>query len=332
MLNRFKTLPCSIKAVSSVLPDNPVQNSELDSLTASDKILLNKTLGIHTRYVEHKGRKASFYAIEAAKEIIDTTSIDLTQISYLIYVTQTPDFITPATSIFIQSQLELPSNCICFDINLGCSGYVYGLFLLAELLNSAGGGKGLLLTSDISSVLIKKGDTATEPVFSDGGSATLVEVNEDSLPAFFSLGNDGNGYEVILKEHPIWKKETASLTMKGLDVLNFSAKTVSNQVMECLNFTQKKVSDIRYFIPHQAGLVVNETLRKKCGYSESQTLYTFGKYGNTSSASVPVSLCHYNDLFKGSSTVMFSGFGVGLSYATSIITLTDPIFKLVRFL
>ncbi len=318
-MNNFR-IKFSIKAVAAAVPDNICLNEDLNIFKEGEKRLSQKTLGIDSRYIEHKGRKASYFALHSARKILKETNVDVDEIRYLVYITQTPDFITPATSIWIQNELGLSKTCLCFDINLGCSGYVNGLFLAATLLNQTGFGKALVLTSDISSSLIQDGDTSTQPIFSDGGSATLIEYNAESPEAVCLFGNDGKGFKAIFKDHPIWGTKDY-LKMEGLDILNFTLKVVTANIVDCIALSGLEKSEIDYYILHQAGHLINESIRRRLDIAPEKYLYSLKKYGNTSSSSIPITLLHNAEAFLNplTQTVLLSGFGVGLSWG-SIIT------------
>ncbi len=323
------SLKFRIRAIAASVPQDTEYNENLDIFPPGEKEFSLKNLGINKRHIEVKGRRASVFALQSAKRILNLFPRIEDELVCLIYITQTPDYITPATSIWMQNELGLGQGCLCFDVNLGCSGYVNGLFLAASILNQAGKGKALVLTSDISSALIDPKDTSTRPIFSDGGAATLIEYDAHCKPSFFSLGNDGAGYTAILKEQPIWKGELDYLKMRGLDILNFTLRTVVKSVLEAISNAGINKAEIDYFAFHQAGWLINEGIRKKIGVGEERYLYSLKEYGNTSSASIPITLIQHKDLFEPkehTKTLLLCGFGVGLSWGTAIVRISDCLF------
>ena len=323
-----KSLNFCIKALAASIPANCEHNENLTIFNEGEKRLSLKTLGIRKRHIEILGRRASFFALDAAERIFAAQPKAREAISCLIYITQTPDFITPATSIWLQNKLGLGQHCLCFDVNLGCSGFVNGLLLAEAILTQQGGGMALLLTSDISSALIKEGDTSTQPIFSDGGSATLIEQSSNTPNSYGLFGNDGKGYQAIFKDHPLWNPYPDYLKMQGLDILNFTLKTVNENISACMQDAGESIESIDYFLLHQAGQLINEGIRKKLEIPKDKYLYSLQEYGNTSSSSIPITMIHNAENFSSveAQRVLMCGFGVGLSWGTIITQIQDCLF------
>jgi len=323
-----------IAGLSACVPKNIAENSNFDIISTKERQLLIKTTGISQRRIAAEGMCASDLCYESAKQILNALNWNPKEIDLLLFVTQTPDYITPATAALLQHRLGLSQSCIAFDINLGCSGYVYGLSVAAGLLSNMPKGKGLLLVGDVSSACISGRDKSTTPIFSDAGSATALE-NDDRAPEMmFNLQTDGSGYQAIMiKEggyrHPFnkdsLKEETIQegitrnniqLQMNGIDVFNFAIKQVPRNVNELLDKAGVKKNDIDFFVFHQANRLINEAIRKKLGITVAQTPYSLKNFGNTSSATIPVTLVtEIREAISGKELKMvLSGFGVGLSW------------------
>ena len=244
----------------------------------------------------------------AAEELLHELGWERDTIDIIIFVTQTPDYITPATAIIIQNQLGLSKDCLAFDINLGCSGYVYGLSTAAGLLRNFPQGRALVLVGDVSSACVSAEDKSAAPIFSDAGSATALEKKEGASPLWFNLQSDGQGFEAIIipgggYRNPITAEALAvktisegisrnetHLILNGIDVFNFSIKEVPKNVNALLEALKKSQEEVDYFIFHQANMMINETIRKKLKLEKWQVPYSLEKFGNTSSATIPVTM------------------------------------------
>jgi 3-oxoacyl-[acyl-carrier-protein] synthase-3 len=207
---------------------------------------------------------------------------------------------------------------MCYDINLGCSGFVYGLHTLSALLNSLNklNARAILCCGDLSSQLIQENDYTTQPIFSDAASVIAVSKNAETF-SYFNLETSGSGQKAIYKEDNFMK-------LNGIDVFNYSLTMVPNNILNLLSFADKKIDLPYMFIFHQANKLINEAIRKKLVLTENKTPSTLFEYGNTSSASIPLTLCkHWNS--ETPNWVLFSGFGVGFSLASALIYLNNSI-------
>ena len=333
-----------VEAVSVSLPsqieDNllyPYFSNELE------KNLFIKTVGIRYRRVAKANTCASDLCQDAAQKIIDSLQVDKEEIKALIFVTQTPDYITPASSIIIQAKLGLPNSCLAFDINLGCSGYVYGFFVISSLLNQIGSGKALLLAGDISTNCISKKDKSTAPIFSDAGSATLISYEKDIAPMYFNLESIGAKHQAIMipdggyrnpfkEESLLYQKNEEGLErnklhliMNGHDVFSFSTQEVVKNIQHLLENCKTEINKIDLVFLHQANKLINESIRKKLKIAADSQPYTLFDFGNTSSATIPLTLIDHMKKSerqnKSTKTCLLSGFGVGLSIASAIVNI-----------
>ncbi len=333
-----------LSGLAVTVPQQKKSNHDYPFATTKEKDLFIKTTGIENRRIAPAGVTASDLCFEAAQKLLIEKEGTREEIGVLIFVTQTPDWLIPPTGIRLQHRLGLPKSCIALDINLGCSGYVYGLSVIASLMKCTGAKKGLLLVGDVSSSVISEKDKSTAPIFSDAGSATLLEESDDNDKIHFSLHNDGEGYQAIHIPDGGMKNKISSssvvyenissgiernklhLVMNGVDVFNFSLREVAPDAKQLLAYCGKQNSDIDYFIFHQANLLMNEAIRKKMDLEAEKVPYSLNDFGNTSSASIPVTLVTQlaEKLWNEKLSLLLSGFGVGLSWGTVILE-TDKI-------
>ncbi len=284
------------------------------------------TTGVSFKRISSPDVCSSDLCFEAANQLIEDLNIDKNEIEVLVFVSQTPDYKLPVTSTILQSRLKLPQSCMCLDIPLGCSGYVYGLSVISSLINSGKIKKGLLLVGDTISKILKPGDQSTEPLFGDAGTATLLEYNTESNPMLFDLGSDGDGYETIIIPGGGFRNQSDSqyLDLKGMDVFNFGISKIPKVVNTFLNHFNIDKENIDLCVFHQANKLMNDKIYKKLSIPEEKTISSLYDFGNTSSATIPLTLIT-NPNLKKDTRLLFCGFGVGLSWGSAYIQLNQDL-------
>ena len=266
---------------------------------------------------------------KAATHLLNILNWEKSEIDFLIFVSQTPDYLAPNTSIILQDRLGLSKKCASFDIPLGCSGYVYGLSIISSLISSSNFGKGILLVGDTLSRQCSASDKSTYPLFGDAASATGIEFKHN-VSIKFSLWSDGSGYKSIyvpdggyrspfssdsLTNHTDEKgniRSNLNTFMNGTDVFGFGISEVPKVFNDFIEHYNINSSSIDFFIFHQANKYMNELIRKKLKIPLHKYPYSIEKYGNTSSATIPLTMSVVKWNLSGSS-ILLCGFGVGLS-------------------
>lgn len=277
----------------------------------------------------------------AAEQLICDLGWDKSEIGALIFVSQTADYILPATSCILQDKLELTKDCYSLDISLGCSGWVYGLSVLASLMQTGMIRKGLLIAGDARKQCFEEADQ----LFGFAGTATAVEYKEGAEGFKFNFGTDGSGYDAIIKpvggcRNQVTAKDLEPVmcedgrmrhgfqtVMKGMDVFAFGITTAPKCIKKLVSEYNLDVDDIKYYVFHQANRKMNETIRKKLKLAEEQVPYSMTHFGNTSSASIPITIVtQLSEQLKNKSTELIGcGFGVGLSWGGVHFKLVNPI-------
>lgn len=332
-----------IKGIAACVPRQVEDNGQLELISENERALFIKTVGIRYRRVAPKGTIASDLCFAAADKLLTELNWNREEVKVLVFVTQTPDYIIPNTSSLLQEKLGLSKNCLVFDINLGCSGYVYGLSVVSSLLQNMPGGKGLLLVGDVSTATISKQDKSTTPLFSDAGSATALEYAAGEK-AHYNLQTDGKGYDDIivpdggfrnrvsessfeLKEYDKGIQRTGiDMKLDGIKIFNFALREVAPNINQLLSEIKIDKADIDYFVFHQANLLMLESVRKKLQLDTAKVPYSLYNYGNTSSATIPLTMVTNlrQQLINNKLKFVLSGFGVGLSWGSTYIE-TDNI-------
>jgi 3-oxoacyl-[acyl-carrier-protein] synthase-3 len=286
------------------------------------------------RHLEN-GVLVSDLCYEAAELLIKKLEWDKEEIGVLIMVTQTPDYLIPNTAIILQDRLGLSKNTACFDMPLGCSGFVYGASVLASMIAPQGFKKGILLVGDSSSLLAHKEDKTAAPLFGDAGCATAFEFYQGKN-LNFKLWSDGSGFKSIMipdggfrnrfteeslqviEDSDGSKRTKINPKMDGTDVFSFGITQVPQEIKLFLQHINKNATDIDYFIFHQANRFMLEMIRKKLKLETNQVPYSIIKYGNTSSASIPLTLSLLGEEAKNKK-IAICGFGIGLSIGTAYL-------------
>ena len=333
---RFKGLTtCVPERTLSNIEDCPVEQR-------SERERLVRNIGIETRRVCLEGVVFSDLAQEAGEKLIAGLGWDKSSIDVLLVVTQSPDYPIPATAIILQDKLGLSHSTVAFDINLGCSGYAYGLFVLGSMLSAHGLKRGIMLVGDKSSNPLSL-DNGLLSLFGDAATATALEFEENAPPMYFNMGSDGSGHRAIIIEaggqrvpiqpHHLERLPGADgISRKGTDVildgpsiLNFSIREVPASISGLVEYSPFSLEDIDYFVLHQANRMINETIRKKLGLAPERVPLSLKEFGNTSSASIPVTMTTklLQELGAGRKRLLLSGFGVGLSWASCILEIED---------
>ncbi|MEO8485375.1 MAG: ketoacyl-ACP synthase III [Betaproteobacteria bacterium] len=321
-----------IKGLVCAVPKSSVSNLDCAPEMRPERERLVRNIGILRRRICYPWLYFSDLAQTAAERVLDAVGWKKEEIDALIVVTQSPDYPIPATAIIIQDRMKLPTTTIAYDINLGCSGYPFGIYTVGSMLSSGGIRKALLLVGD-------KCASLNDPLFSDCGTATALEFDPDAPPIHFDMNSDGSGYRAIILpigghreptqlHHLIPHKDAdgdmrrdTDLILDGTAVLNFSTQRVPPALRSLCEYAKTPIESVDYFVLHQANRMINETIRKKLQLTPEKVPSTLYDFGNTSSASIPLTMtvCLRERLQSAPATVLMSGFGIGLSWGSCIV-------------
>ena len=331
----------AIKAITYHLPSQKLTNEQLAQEFQEWGIekIYDKT-GIAERRVADINECASDLGVFAAEKLFNTNVCTKDKIDFLIFCTQTPDYFLPTSACLIQDRLGLSTSCGAIDINLGCSGYVYGLALAKGLIETDLSNKILLITADTYTKLIHPEDKSVRTLFGDGAAATLISGDgEIESIGPFVFGTDGRGVDKLIVPAGGFRlplsSETAvetqdasgnvrsaqNLYMDGPEIFNFSLREVPKAVNQLLEKSKLTIDDVDYFIFHQANKFMLEKLRNKIKIPLDKFCINLETVANTVSTSIPLalSLDYENILIKKGSKIMLVGFGVGFSWGACMI-------------
>tara|TARA_A100001035_G_scaffold210789_1_gene170659 strand:+ start:452 stop:1411 length:960 start_codon:yes stop_codon:yes gene_type:complete len=282
-----------------------------------------KATGINKRYVASADNIVDM-AEKSCRKLIKKNKIK--DIDFLILVTQSSPTGVPTSANILHKKLNLSQKCICFDINQGCSGFIYALAVASSLIQSNFAKSGIIVCSEKYSQYIEKNDSSCRPIFSDGSSSVFIKKSKKSKINSFVLGSDGSGYKnLIVPSKNIKIKDKVlkknKIHMDGSKVFLFTLKKVKECFDEVLNKSNLEKSKIDYFVFHQASKFIIDNIVRKLGIDQKKNIINFNQIGNTVSSSIPIALkmALKKKKIKKKSKVLLLGFGVGYSWGGCII-------------
>ncbi len=323
-----------VAGIASAVPTVSAEISAGSALSEKELSKITGTTGVKRRHVVESYVCTSDLCQAAAERLLNEAGWSRESIDVLIFVSQTPDYLLPATACALHGKLGLPSSCAAFDVNLGCSGYVYGLWLAANLLNG-GARRVLLLAGDTISRIVSPLDRSVAYLFGDAGSATLLEFRPDAPPMYFELGTAGSAMQHLIVpaggfRHP-GTPDTAlrtereggnvrsdqDLSMNGGEIFAFTMSRVPAMCRAVLKTADWPMDSVDAFVMHQANRFMLQHLSKQMRIPEEKFVLALENYGNTSSASIPLATSDRlgERLRNHPVKLLLAGFGVGLSWA-----------------
>ncbi len=313
-----------VKGIACAVPERTINNEQYFEVFGEESVnkFINMT-GIKTRHVAIDEQCASDMCYAGAKKLMEKLNWEPSTIDALILITQTPDYAVPATSCVLQHRLGLSEDCIAFDVNLGCSAYVYGLWFCATMISTQNLKRVVLLCGDTSNFGINPNDSSTAMVFGDGGTATALEWSEGKEIKFF-LKTKGSGFKNIMVPagHARSRARTNTqaseydLSMNGSEVFTFTITDVPKSIKSFMSKYEIDKNDVDLYVFHQANLFILKHLAKKLGIPMEKVPVSIDRYGNTSGESIPLTLVDAlgGNESEGTLKLFLCGFGVGLSW------------------
>ena len=335
-----------ISSIITVLPTNEVDfMDEIDNYSFSESQMkkLKKVMGFGTRRVAIPGETVSEYAIYGIKKMIEDGVIKENEIGAIIVTTTSPDHFVPPVSNIIQGAFDFSLDTICLDISQGCCGFVVGLAYSMMTLDSIKDKKVLLVTGDMATCHISVRDRASRPIAGDAVSISVVENTNGNNLIYSSMKNNGKaafsvyipagGTKIPITPETTVEKEDEfgnwrglqHLVMKGDLVFNFIINDTPIMIEELLNYANETIDNIDYFICHQSSVFTLKKLAQRLGVTQDRLPNDIVPiYGNSSSATIPVTICqHHDDMYKNKETlrILFAAFGTGLSLGSILMDL-----------
>jgi 3-oxoacyl-[acyl-carrier-protein] synthase-3 len=306
--------------------------------------------GVATRHVSETLRAVDLGEV-AIRQVLSALDWEPASVDMLMVVTQTPDYWLPANSCLLQARAGLSDECMALDMNLGCSGFVYGLAQASAMLSSTGKKRALLVAGDTSSHFVSPQDKATLFLFGDAVSAVALELDPDAPPIHFALGTDGRGAPLLMipaggfrcpatAENAVRTpresgniRSDQDIAMNGAEVFAFSLRRVPAVVQKILSTANWQAGEVDHFIFHQANSMMLKVLGKRLGIPEAKLPFSLDKYGNTASASIPLTISHaLSGALSGEARkLLLVGFGVGFSWGAAAVQIDHLVAPEVTF-
>lgn len=300
-------------------------------------------IGVYQRRFADENTCSSDLCYAAAEKMLNDNNIDRNEIDLLVFLSQTPDYRMPATSIILQNRLGIPKSCMAFDISLGCSGFCYALSIVYGMMQNHAFRKALILDGETRSKVYSEKDRREAYIFGDAGISALVERDEKFGDSYFSLNSDGSRSELImipaggyrhmsspetLKEKVVDEygniRSDEQAFMRAGDVFQFVIIEVPKDIKRTLKAAEMTADQMDYIVFHQANNFINSFIAKKMKLDTGKIPETIGKYGNTSSVSVPLTIVsELKDKMVGEKKILMTAFGVGMAWATAIVPFVD---------
>jgi 3-oxoacyl-[acyl-carrier-protein] synthase-3 len=328
----------AIKAIACHLPELVLSNDDLAKIYpdwTAEKIL--DKIGIFQRHIAAPDETAADLACAAAEKLFRTHNLDRSSIDFILFCSQSPDYILPTTACILQDRLGLSQHTGALDYNLGCSGFVYGLALAKGLIETNAANRVLILTADTYSKFINPSDKSVRTLFGDGAAATLVEAVESPQEMIgpFVFGTNGAGASDLMVPAGGARLQKSAKTaiestdasgnvrsldnlhMNGSEIMAFTLGAVPDAIEALLNKSGKSIDEYNLYVFHQASKFILDKLRKKMSLDADKYVVNMKMYGNTVSSSIPFALDSHMGSCDSPRLAMLVGFGVGLSWAAT---------------
>lgn len=318
-----------VLGTGSSVPEKVVTNFDLERMVdTSDEWITTRT-GIKERRIAAPSETTSTLALLASRKALESAHVDPDELDCIIVATVTPDMLFPSTACILQEALGA-KNAFAFDLEAGCTGFVYALTVAERYLLSEGKGKALVVGAETLSKIVDWQDRATCVLFGDGAGAAVLGLDERPGIIATYLGADGGGAHLL--ELPAGgsrmpasletvEKRLHYIKMNGNEVFKFAVRVVEEASRKVLAKAQKTIDDVSLFIPHQANIRIIQSAAKRLGIPEEKIFVNVDRYGNTSAASIPIALDEAlrEQRIKEGDIVLLVGFGAGLTWGAALI-------------
>ncbi|HGX0892413.1 ketoacyl-ACP synthase III [Staphylococcus capitis] len=319
-----------ITAQGTYVPEKVMDNNDFEKIVETSDEWIQQRTGIIERRIADENEYTSDLSYKAVLDLQEKYQVDLTDVDMIINATLTPDYKTPSVASYVQAQLGL-KNAGAIDINAACAGFTYGLNLANGLITSGQNKKILVIGSETLSKITDYNDRSTCILFGDGAGAFLVEYDKEEMSFIASnAGSDG------LKGHNLYCTELSEemfsddlenhgyIVQNGRGVYKWAVGNVPNIIHEVLNQSNYSIEDLNWFVPHSANARMIESICEKANIETDKALKSLKYYGNTSSATIPLSidLAIKEGKIKKDDLILLVGFGGGLAYASTFIRWT----------
>lgn len=318
-----------IVGVGSYVPKNIISNFDLEKIMDTSDEWIKTRTGIRERRIVDENEATSDLATKAALNAIKDANLTPEDIDLIIVATITPDMIFPSTACLVQANIKA-TKAACFDLEAACSGFIYGITVAKQFIESDTYKHVLVIGAEALSRILDYEDRSTAILFGDGAGAVVMGPVSEGGVLSTSLGSDGNGKDYLnipaggsktpASEDSI-KNRLHFIKMAGSDVFKFAVRIMQDASVECIESANLEIQDIDYLIPHQANIRIIEASAKRLKLSMDKVYVNLDKYGNMSAASIPVALdeAYREGKIKKGDNIVLVGFGGGLTWGASVV-------------
>jgi 3-oxoacyl-[acyl-carrier-protein] synthase-3 len=322
----------ALRSVGAYVPPKVLTNHDLEKMVDTSDEWITKRTGIKTRHIADPDQSTSDLGLEAAKQALERAKLEASELDLIICATISPDyFCMPSTACMIGKKLGV-SNIAAMDISAACSGFIYALATAKAYIESGMAKNVLIVGAEKLSAIVDWSDRTTCILFGDGAGAAVISAtkNKDEAIIDTNISSDGKYYDYLITpgcgtnkpcSEEVLKERACFIKMKGNETFKVAVKTLTNDVVDILEKNGIKSEDITYFVPHQANYRILSAVANALGLKEEQCVITVDKYGNTSSASIPMAI---NDLYedgklRNGDLLLLDAFGGGFTWGSALL-------------
>jgi len=320
-----------ISGTGHYVPENKLTNKALETMVDTSDEWIRTRTGIKERRILDKSKGTSYMAVKAAIMLLEQKNMSAKDLDLIIIATVTPDMYVPSCAALVQKELKA-SNCWGFDVNGGCSGFLYALASASQFIETGKYRKVMVIGADKMSSIVNYEDRNTCVIFGDAAGAVLLEPSDlnDTGIIDFDLHMDGKGSEFLYipgggslypASHDSVEKKMHYVYQDGKTVFKYAVTAMSDISKKILDINNLTPSDIKLFIPHQANLRIIDAVSKKIGLESNQCLVNIEKYGNTTAATIPLAMseAYQSKIIKKDDWILLSAFGAGFTWGSLLL-------------
>lgn len=331
-----------IRAISATVPKKVVKTRSLTEYYSEEEIeKFVSATGVEERRFVEPDQCASDLCYKSACQIFDETDIKREDIDALFFISQTPDYKIPGTSIIMQDKLSLRKETIVYDVNMSCSGFIHGLLMAYSFLQIPNVNNIMVMVGDTLSKMISLKDKGTGKLLGDAGTVSVISKGQQFSESFFSMCTEGDNIEtVIIKaggaripsstetlKMQEWEdgsiRNLEQIIMVGDDVFSFAISVLPRDIKRLLEFAGKSIDEVDICAFHQANNFMSNYVAKKAKANPDKILHSIQKYGNTAGTSIPLCLVENREKIKANNSILMNAIGAGFAYGTVLLNIGD---------
>lgn len=317
-----------IIATGAYAPEQVITNDDIAKVVDTSDEWITKRTGIKERRIS-SGENTSMLAVKTAKQLLERAGIEAETLDLIIVASITADYATPATSCIVQKEIGA-KNAVAFDVSATCSGFMFALSIADKYIRAGIYNNAVVIGAETLSKYVDWSDRSTCVLFGDGAGGAYVEKSETDGIIKEEIGTKGEIYDILTagytKSPDVFNKYDTDplwyVNMNGREVFKFATKSVVKSVERVLSDAGTSADSLKYVVPHQANARIVEVISHKLGIPYEKFYINMDKYGNTSSASIPIALNELNEkgLLKRGDKILLTGFGGGMTWGTMLIS------------